>query len=99
MNECMHALVLSSFLVVSCPIYSSPMFSSASCLTLSISFHCVLAIYSCSVSRRNFAKFLCDADGVPVKRYGPQQSPLSFESDITSLISAGRGIEEGEREL
>lgn len=34
----------------------------------------------------NFAKFLCDADGYPVKRYGPKQNPLSFEDDIVKLI-------------
>mmetsp|Transcript_14789 Transcript_14789/g.32645 ORF Transcript_14789/g.32645 Transcript_14789/m.32645 type:complete len:119 (-) Transcript_14789:374-730(-) len=34
----------------------------------------------------NFAKFLCDADGVPVKRFPPPSSPLSFEQDIRALV-------------
>lgn len=34
----------------------------------------------------NFTKFLCDKDGVPVKRYGPVDSPLSFEKAIIALI-------------
>lgn len=35
----------------------------------------------------NFAKFLCNAEGVPVARYGPQSSPLSFEKDIVKLLN------------
>ncbi|CAM9898643.1 unnamed protein product [Discosporangium mesarthrocarpum] len=35
----------------------------------------------------NFAKFLCDAEGVPVKRFGPQDSPLTIEGDIKELLS------------
>lgn len=38
----------------------------------------------------NFTKFLCDAEGVPVKRYGPQESPLSFEKDIVALLENGK---------
>ena len=34
----------------------------------------------------NFAKFLCDANGIPHARYSPQQSPLSFENDIIHLM-------------
>lgn len=34
----------------------------------------------------NFAKFLCNADGVPVKGYLPKKNPLSFESDIVALL-------------
>jgi len=34
----------------------------------------------------NFAKFLCDAEGVPIKRYAPTSSPLSFENDIVKLL-------------
>ncbi len=34
----------------------------------------------------NYTKFLCNADGVPVKRYGPMQNPLSFEADINALL-------------
>lgn len=36
----------------------------------------------------NFAKFLCDKQGKPFKRYGPQESPLSFEDDIKQLLSS-----------
>ena len=36
----------------------------------------------------NFAKFLCDSQGVPVKRYSPRQSPLSFENDIRDILNA-----------
>ena len=35
----------------------------------------------------NFAKFLCDANGVPVKRYLPTNSPLSIEQDIKDLLA------------
>lgn len=35
----------------------------------------------------NFAKFLCDADGVPVKRYLPITSPWSLEKDIVELLN------------
>jgi glutathione peroxidase len=35
----------------------------------------------------NFTKFLCDKDGIPVKRYGPPESPLSFEKDIVAMLS------------
>lgn len=34
----------------------------------------------------NFAKFLCDRDGVPVKRYLPIANPLSLEQDINELL-------------
>jgi glutathione peroxidase len=34
----------------------------------------------------NFAKFLCDKDGVPVKRYLPISSPLSIVGDIEELL-------------
>jgi glutathione peroxidase len=30
----------------------------------------------------NFTKFLC-INGIPVRRYGPQSNPLSFEKDIS----------------
>ena len=33
----------------------------------------------------NFTKFLCDK-GVPIKRYGPQVNPYSFEDDIKKLL-------------
>eukprot|EP01041_Mallomonas_annulata_P011565 gene11565-24185_t len=35
----------------------------------------------------NFTKFLCNSEGVPVKRYGPQVSPSLIESDIKRLLS------------
>ena len=34
----------------------------------------------------NFAKFICDANGIPIKRFGPRSSPLSFENYIMELI-------------
>ena len=34
----------------------------------------------------NFAKFLCDKDGMVVKRYAPPVNPLSFEQDILALL-------------
>lgn len=34
----------------------------------------------------NFTKFLCDRNGIPVKRYGPPTKPLNFESDILALL-------------
>lgn len=35
----------------------------------------------------NFTKFLCDRNGVPVKRYAPTTTPLSFEDDILELLN------------
>ncbi len=35
----------------------------------------------------NFSKFLCDANGVPVKRYAPVISPLGIEKDILKLLN------------
>jgi glutathione peroxidase len=34
----------------------------------------------------NFAKFLCDANGVPLKRYMPITSPTAIEKDIAELL-------------
>jgi glutathione peroxidase len=34
----------------------------------------------------NFAKFLCDAEGRPVKRYSPLYNPSSIEADILPLL-------------
>ena len=34
----------------------------------------------------NFAKFLCDANGVPVKRYLPITAPSKIETDILALL-------------
>jgi glutathione peroxidase-family protein len=36
----------------------------------------------------NFTKFLVDHTGTPVKRFGPKDSPLSFEADIKALLDA-----------
>ena len=33
----------------------------------------------------NFTKFLCQ-NGKPIKRYGPQTNPLSFEKDIINIL-------------
>lgn len=35
----------------------------------------------------NFCKFLCDKNGIPVKRFMPITSPLQIEADIRELIS------------
>jgi len=34
----------------------------------------------------NFTKFLCDKNGVPVKRYAPQTLPSEIEKDIILLL-------------
>ena len=34
----------------------------------------------------NFGKFLVDGGGKPVKRYAPEDSPLSIASDIEALL-------------
>lgn len=34
----------------------------------------------------NFTKYLCNSDGVPVKRFEPSDNPLSFEKDILELL-------------
>lgn len=45
-----------------------------------------------SALKWNFTKFLCNSEGVPVKRYGPQESPLSFESDIVKLLDGAKSL-------
>lgn len=35
----------------------------------------------------NFAKFLCDENGVPIDRYLPITSPFKIEKDIVELLS------------
>lgn len=35
----------------------------------------------------NFGKFLCDRQGVPVKRFSPPVSPLSMLADIERLLA------------
>jgi len=34
----------------------------------------------------NFTKFLVDRDGVPIKRFGPKESPDSMEADIKKCL-------------
>jgi len=34
----------------------------------------------------NFTKFLCNRQGIPVKRYGPPSKPFAFEDDILKLL-------------
>ena len=34
----------------------------------------------------NFTKYLCDSTGKPLHRFGPQDSPLSFESTIRIML-------------
>lgn len=34
----------------------------------------------------NFAKFLVDENGIPVKRFGSKTAPLSFEEEIVKLL-------------
>ncbi|KAH9261541.1 hypothetical protein BASA81_000197 [Batrachochytrium salamandrivorans] len=36
----------------------------------------------------NYTKFLCDRDGVPVKRYAPAVSPSAMRGDILRLLSS-----------
>jgi len=38
----------------------------------------------------NFTKFLCDANGLPVKRYAPITTPMSFENDIVELLQQAK---------
>jgi glutathione peroxidase-family protein len=42
-----------------------------------------------SVACRNYVKFLINASGQPVKRYGPSFDPLEFEGDLR-LVLAGK---------
>jgi glutathione peroxidase len=35
----------------------------------------------------NFTKFLCDKNGIPIKRFQPNVNPLDFEDDIISLLA------------
>ena len=40
----------------------------------------------------NFSKFLCNKKGVPVKRYGPTENPLSAENDIRAELGIDREL-------
>jgi len=35
----------------------------------------------------NFTKFLCDRNGLPVKRFGPPVNPLAIEDEIVELLN------------
>lgn len=39
----------------------------------------------------NFTKFLCDKDGQPVKRYGPNFDPDNMLDDILELLGESEG--------
>ena len=39
----------------------------------------------------NFAKFLVNSNGIPIKRYSPTTSPLAIAPDIEALIKAYKG--------
>lgn len=41
----------------------------------------------------NFHKFLANKEGVPVKRYGPMDNPLSLESDIVALLGGTKAVD------
>ena len=43
----------------------------------------------------NFAKFLCDAAGKPVKRYGPHVDPKAIRKDILKLLAPGTASAQG----
>lgn len=36
----------------------------------------------------NFTKFLCDRNGIPIKRFEPNVNPIEIEPDIVALLSA-----------
>ena len=40
-----------------------------------------------SAIKWNFTKYLCNSSGKPVHRYGPQESPLSFEPVIREMLA------------
>ena len=42
----------------------------------------------------NFTKWLCDENGVPIKRYGPKESPFSMERTVAAVL----GVEPKDRE-
>ncbi len=46
-----------------------------------------------SVIKWNFSKFLIDHNGVPIKRYSPQQNPLSMVKDIEAALAAAESVE------
>jgi glutathione peroxidase len=41
----------------------------------------------------NFTKFLVNRSGVPVKRFGPPELPLDFESDIQQLLNQSSALQ------
>ena len=38
----------------------------------------------------NFSKFLCDQNGIPIKRYAPTANPLSIVPDIEEIIKKAK---------
>jgi len=36
----------------------------------------------------NFAKFLCDSNGIPVERFSAKTAPLTFEDKIVEVINS-----------
>jgi len=48
--------------------------------------------------RWNFAKFLVDHEGKPIKRYSPQTEPLDIREDIEELLKK-RGLKLEEPEI
>lgn len=40
----------------------------------------------------NFHKFLCDKDGIPIKRYGPRENPNSIMPDIENLLGSADSV-------
>lgn len=51
----------------------------------------LLGIFSRAI-KWNFTKFLCDANGVPIRRFGPRENPLSFEAAIEEALSVKVGV-------
>lgn len=52
--------------------------------------HCPGSFLGTSV-KWNFTKFLVDATGKSVKRFGPTSSPLTMEKDIVKLLNERKG--------
>ena len=47
----------------------------------------------------NFHKFLCDKDGIPIKRYGPASNPKSIVPDIENLLNTANTPQNKEEDL
>ena len=48
--------------------------------------HVLIENRSFAVLHGNFAKFLADKNGVPVRRYPPNRNPLSLAQDIEAFL-------------